>query len=167
MADKDDVEPTEESDATDPSSFDASSDAERGEASGSEDDFDAIVADVEVDESADGEVGEDENADAAVVGVGGATTGGAAAVGASAAKRAARTPKNAATNKRDQVEKPERTTPSTFVKQSVGELRKVVYPTGQQLMNYFVVVLVFVLFIIAYVSLLDLGMGQAIFAIFS
>ena len=47
------------------------------------------------------------------------------------------------------------------------QLRKVVYPTGQQLINYFVVVLVFVLFVIAYVSLLDLGLGWAIFKIFS
>ena len=54
-----------------------------------------------------------------------------------------------------------------FVRQSIGELRKVVYPTGQQLINYFVVVLVFVLFVIAYVSLLDLGLGWAIFKIFS
>ena len=54
-----------------------------------------------------------------------------------------------------------------FVRESVGELRKVVYPTGQQLLNYFVVVLVFVLFVIAYVSLLDLGMGWAIFRVFS
>ena len=54
-----------------------------------------------------------------------------------------------------------------FVKQSVGELRKVVYPTGQQLGNYFLVVLVFVLFVIAFVSLLDLGIGKLVFAIFS
>ena len=60
-----------------------------------------------------------------------------------------------------------RTTPVAFVKESVGELRKVVYPTGQQLLNYFVVVLVFVLFVIAYVSLLDLGMGWAIFRVFA
>jgi preprotein translocase subunit SecE len=53
------------------------------------------------------------------------------------------------------------------VKESVGELRKVVYPTGQQLLNYFVVVLVFVLFVIAYVSLLDLGLGWALFRVFS
>ena len=76
-------------------------------------------------------------------------------------------PKGAPTNKRDQPVKPERTTPVKFVRQSIGELRKVVYPTGQQLINYFVVVLVFVLFVIAYVSLLDLGLGWAIFKIFS
>lgn len=82
-------------------------------------------------------------------------------------RRRARAPKDVATNKRDVQHTTERTTPVKFVKQSVGELRKVVYPTGQQLVNYFVVVLVFVLFIIAYVSLLDLGIGAAIFKIFA
>jgi preprotein translocase subunit SecE len=95
----------------------------------------------------------------------------AAASGAKAktarAGRPARAPKGAPTSKRDQPAKPERTTPLKFVRQSIGELRKVVYPTGQQLINYFVVVLVFVLFVIAYVSLLDLGLGWAIFKIFS
>jgi preprotein translocase subunit SecE len=81
--------------------------------------------------------------------------------------RPARAPKAAPTNKRDRPVKPERTTPVKFVRQSIGELRKVVYPTGQQLINYFVVVLVFVLFVIAYVSLLDLGLGWVIFKIFS
>jgi preprotein translocase subunit SecE len=60
-----------------------------------------------------------------------------------------------------------RTTPVTLVKESVAELRKVVYPTGQQLGNYFVVVLIFVLFIIAIVSLLDLAFGWAILKVFS
>ena len=83
------------------------------------------------------------------------------------ARRPARAPKGTPTNKRDQPIKRERTTPIKFVRQSIGELRKVVYPTGQQLINYFVVVLVFVLFVIAYVSLLDLGLGWVIFKIFS
>jgi preprotein translocase subunit SecE len=81
--------------------------------------------------------------------------------------RTGRAPKGAPTTKRDRPVKPERTTPIKFVRQSIGELRKVVYPTGQQLINYFVVVLVFVLFVIAYVSLLDLGLGWVIFKIFS
>jgi preprotein translocase subunit SecE len=81
--------------------------------------------------------------------------------------RTGRAPKGAPTTKRDRPVKPERTTPLKFVRQSIGELRKVVYPTGQQLINYFVVVLVFVLFVIAYVSLLDLGLGWVIFKIFS
>jgi preprotein translocase subunit SecE len=76
-------------------------------------------------------------------------------------------PKGTPTAKRDVELSEKRTTPVAFVQQSVGELRKVVYPTGQQLGNYFVVVLVFVLFIIAIVSLLDLGIGKLVFAIFS
>jgi len=82
-------------------------------------------------------------------------------------RRPTRAPKGAPTNKRDQRVKRERTTPLKFVRQSIGELRKVIYPTGPQLINYFVVVLVFVLFVIAIVSLLDLAFGWAIFKIFS
>jgi preprotein translocase subunit SecE len=82
-------------------------------------------------------------------------------------RRPAPRTKGAATPSRNRPAKQGRTGPVTFVKESVGELRKVVYPTGQQLLNYFVVVLVFVLFVIAYVSLLDLGMGWAIFRVFS
>ncbi len=52
-----------------------------------------------------------------------------------------------------------RTTPVQFVRESVAELRKVVWPTGTQVQQYFVVVLIFVLFIIAFVGLLDLGLG--------
>lgn len=79
-----------------------------------------------------------------------------------------KTGKGRSTRKRDSsTPATRRTGPVTFVRESVGELRKVVYPTGQQLLNYFVVVLVFVLFIIAYVSLLDLGFGWAMFQIFS
>jgi preprotein translocase subunit SecE len=82
--------------------------------------------------------------------------------GGGRAKKDRATPKQ----KRDAVEH-HRTGPATFVRQSVAELRKVVYPTGPQLANYFVVVLIFVLFIIAYVSLLDLGIGAAVFRIFA
>jgi preprotein translocase subunit SecE len=96
---------------------------------------------------------------------------GAGAVGWSVERRRDRRPapkaKNAPTAARDRPAKPTRTGPVTFVRESVGELRKVVYPTGQQLLNYFVVVLVFVLFVIAYVSLLDLGLGAAVFKVFS
>jgi preprotein translocase subunit SecE len=63
--------------------------------------------------------------------------------------------------------KKERTGPIQFVRESIGELRKVVYPTGHQVLQYFVVVLIFVLVIIAYVSLLDLLLGTAIFRIFT
>jgi len=97
------------------------------------------------------------------------TAGVGAAHGSTAlpAQRKAPVPKGTPTAKRDVEDAEKRTTPVAFVQQSVGELRKVVYPTGQQLGNYFVVVLVFVLFIIALVSLLDLGIGKLVFAIFS
>ena len=60
----------------------------------------------------------------------------------------------------------ERTNPVTFYRQVVAELRKVVWPSQQQLVTYLVVVLFFVLVMIAYVTLLDLGFGKAVFAIF-
>ena len=62
---------------------------------------------------------------------------------------------------------PKRTGPVTFYRQIVAELRKVVYPTREQLVTYFFVVLAFVLVMIAIVSLLDLGLGKAVFAIFT
>ena len=61
----------------------------------------------------------------------------------------------------------ERTSPVTFYRQIVAELRKVVWPTQQQLVTYFFVVIVFVAFMMALVSGLDLAIGKAIFAIFN
>jgi preprotein translocase subunit SecE len=60
-----------------------------------------------------------------------------------------------------------RTGPVTFYRQVVAELRKVVYPTREQLTTYFFVVMAFVLVMITIVSLLDLGLGKAVFAIFT
>jgi len=62
--------------------------------------------------------------------------------------------------------RPSRTTPRLFVRQSVAELRKVVWPTREQLLTYWAVVLVFVLFMIAVVSLIDLAVGWAFFRAF-
>jgi len=62
--------------------------------------------------------------------------------------------------------KSDRTSPVTFYRQVVAELRKVVWPTQQQLVTYFIVVMVFVLAMIAYVSVLDLAFGKAVFKIF-
>jgi preprotein translocase subunit SecE len=59
-----------------------------------------------------------------------------------------------------------RTSPATFYRQVVAELRKVVWPTQQQLITYFVVVLVFVAVVMTIVSLLDLGFGKLVFALF-
>ncbi len=62
--------------------------------------------------------------------------------------------------------KSERTSPVTFYRQVVAELRKVVWPSQQQLVTYFIVVMVFVLVMIAIVSALDLAFGKAVFAVF-
>jgi preprotein translocase subunit SecE len=59
-----------------------------------------------------------------------------------------------------------RTSIPTFYRQVVAELRKVVYPTRDQLVTYFIVVMVFVLIMMALVSLLDLGLGKLAFAVF-
>jgi len=59
-----------------------------------------------------------------------------------------------------------RTTPATFYRQVVAELRKVVYPTQQQVVTYFIVVLVFVLVMMTLVAGLDYAFGKAMFAIF-
>jgi len=48
----------------------------------------------------------------------------------------------------------------------IAELRKVVYPTQQQVVTYFVVVLVFVLVMMTIVSTLDYAFGKTMFAIF-
>ena len=59
-----------------------------------------------------------------------------------------------------------RTGPATFYRQVVAELRKVVWPSRQQLITYFWVVLVFVVVVMTFVSLLDLAFGKAVFALF-
>ncbi len=53
-----------------------------------------------------------------------------------------------------------------FYRQVVAEMRKVVWPTATQLRQYFVVVLVFVLLVILYVSSLDLLFGWGLLQIF-
>jgi len=60
-----------------------------------------------------------------------------------------------------------RTPPGLFLRQVVAELRKVVWPTQQQVVTYFFVVLVFVLVMMAYVAGLDFGFGKTMFAIFA
>ena len=49
----------------------------------------------------------------------------------------------------------------------VAELRKVVYPTQEQLVTYFIVVMVFVIVMMAIVSAFDLGFGKLVFAVFT
>ncbi|WP_229051913.1 preprotein translocase subunit SecE [Aeromicrobium sp. Leaf350] len=59
-----------------------------------------------------------------------------------------------------------RTPPVTFIRQVIAELRKVVWPTRPMVAQYFVVVLVFVLVMMAIVAGLDFGFGQLMFKIF-
>ncbi|MDR1790820.1 MAG: preprotein translocase subunit SecE [Propionibacteriaceae bacterium] len=59
-----------------------------------------------------------------------------------------------------------RTTPAQFVGQCVQELKKVIWPTISQWQQYFWVVLIFVVFIIAFVSGIDLGFGWLLLRIF-
>ncbi|MDE3722347.1 MULTISPECIES: preprotein translocase subunit SecE [Nocardiopsis] len=55
-----------------------------------------------------------------------------------------------------------RTGPVTFTKQVVGELRKVRWPTRRELVTYTIVVLVFVIMVLSYISLIDWGFGEAV-----
>jgi preprotein translocase subunit SecE len=171
VADKDEVKPTEPSDAAEP--VDVPDDvptASADDADIAEPINEVDVADEDTDAAEGDQVADELNGDSDAKVLEPAGVGASAAAAKEAVARtgrAGRAPKSAPTTKRDQPVKRERTSPVKFVKQSVGELRKVVYPTGEQLIKYFVVVLVFVLFVIAYVSLLDLGFGAAIFKIFA
>ena len=60
-----------------------------------------------------------------------------------------------------------RTSIPVFYRQVVAELRKVVYPTQEQLVTYFIVVMVFVIAMMSIVAALDLAFGKLVFAVFS
>ncbi len=53
-----------------------------------------------------------------------------------------------------------------FYRQVVAELRKVIWPTRKELLTYTTVVLAFVAIVMAYVSVLDVGFGRLVFAVF-
>ena len=55
---------------------------------------------------------------------------------------------------------------SLYYRQVVAELHKVIWPTRKELVTYTSVVIVFVLAVIAFVSLLDLALGQVVFWVF-
>jgi preprotein translocase subunit SecE len=55
---------------------------------------------------------------------------------------------------------------AVFVRQVVGELRKVVTPTRSELINYTIVVLVFVTVVMLFVTALDYGIGRGVLAVF-
>jgi preprotein translocase subunit SecE len=60
-----------------------------------------------------------------------------------------------------------RTSPGLFYRQVLAELRKVVWPTREQLVTYFLVVLVFVVVMITIVSILDFLFGSLVFKVFA
>ena len=53
-----------------------------------------------------------------------------------------------------------------FYRQVVSELRRVVWPTRKQVTTYTTVVMAFVTFMIAVISIFDLGLTKVIFWIF-
>ncbi len=53
-----------------------------------------------------------------------------------------------------------------YIREVVGELRKVIYPGRGELITYVIVVLVFVTFMTALVSGLDYGLTKAVLALF-
>jgi preprotein translocase subunit SecE len=60
-----------------------------------------------------------------------------------------------------------RTGPVRRYRETVAELRKVIYPGRNELITYVIVVLVFVVFFTAFVSSLDYGLTKAVLAIFA
>ena len=59
-----------------------------------------------------------------------------------------------------------RTTPALFFRQMVAELRKVIWPTRKELVTYTLVSMVFVLFMVVFVTSLDYGFTKLVFWVF-
>ncbi len=55
---------------------------------------------------------------------------------------------------------------SRFLREVIAELRKVIWPTRKELVTYTTVVIVFVLAVIAYVSVLDFAFTNAVLRVF-
>jgi len=62
--------------------------------------------------------------------------------------------------------KPDRTTPALFTRQVVSELRKVIWPTRNELATYTAVALVFIIFMSTIVLTLDYGFTKLMFWVF-
>lgn len=60
----------------------------------------------------------------------------------------------------------ERTSPLQFLREVRAELRKVVWPTRDEVINYSIVVLVTVVVLTAYIAGLDILFGEAVFMLF-
>ena len=87
----------------------------------------------------------------------------------SAASTASKAEQGIATPKRDRADR----RPSVFsrfarfIREVIGELRKVIWPTRKQQVTYTIVVLIFLAFVVALVSGLDLLFDKGVFWIFA
>ncbi|WP_239116270.1 preprotein translocase subunit SecE [Planotetraspora kaengkrachanensis] len=62
--------------------------------------------------------------------------------------------------------KAKRTSPAVFYRQVVAELRKVIWPRRNDLINYTIVVLVFVVIMVGIVFGIDSLLGKVVLAVF-
>ena len=54
----------------------------------------------------------------------------------------------------------------TYIKQVVAELKKVIWPNRKQMISYTGVVLAFLVFMVALISAVDLGLGKLVLLVF-
>ena len=54
----------------------------------------------------------------------------------------------------------------TYLKQVVAEMRKVIWPNRKQMVSYTAVVLVFLVFMVALIGAVDLGLAKLVLLIF-
>ncbi|PRX99957.1 preprotein translocase subunit SecE [Allonocardiopsis opalescens] len=64
------------------------------------------------------------------------------------------------------AEKKSRTSPLLFYRQVVTELRKVKWPTRRELLVYTLVVLIFVLVMVGFVTVIDIAFGELVTIVF-
>ncbi len=65
-----------------------------------------------------------------------------------------------------QQQENERSSPATFVREVRGELRKVVWPTREELINYSVVVFITIVVLTAIIAGLDYVTGEGVLRLF-
>jgi len=70
------------------------------------------------------------------------------------------------TTRRTPAPKDRRTSPREFIKEVRGELRKVVWPTRSELINYSIVVLIAIVVLTAIIGGLDWLFGEAIIRLY-
>ena len=56
--------------------------------------------------------------------------------------------------------------PARFVRESISELRKVLWPSRNELVTYSIVVIIFVVIMVAIVAGLDIGFAKLVLQVF-